>query len=462
MMKKVLVSIFVLGLLSFSLAGAQDDPLEGVDPTGVTITYWHEWDGDQQTGIDEVIRLFEESNEFGITVEQVQLGSGGAVQESLSAGVVSGDLPNLAGNGFVNNAAALFLDGVLQPLDVYFDHPEYGLTEEELAALDLNVINENRLQQAPFDGQLLAWPTGISAEVLYVNLEMLAELNEMGLVSFEGRAPQTLEEFREFACASTELTDPQGEPVRGFPLRTSSFSIYPFIYGQGGQLLNDDATAYDFTIPETIEVLEFLRDLLNDECAYLFTEGFTSDTFGAGQVPMANGSSVGLPFILGAIEASGSGLENWAMAPFPWDEVPTQQSYLRGVQMIQQTPEENLATWLFVKFWATDVDAQVAWTQAANYQPFYAPVSENLEGDFVEANPQFIDVLDIFNRDDIRVYAVPSFPRSNSINDIASNFYVTAITTDEDIEELAEEATEEANAIYEEILEELAAAAEEE
>jgi hypothetical protein len=73
--------------------------------------------------------------------------------------------------------------------------------------------------------------TGISAEVLYVNLDMLEALNGQGLVSFTGRGPQTLDEFREFACASTTLTDPSGNPVRGFPLPVSAFSMYPYIYG---------------------------------------------------------------------------------------------------------------------------------------------------------------------------------------------------------------------------------------
>lgn len=459
-MRKVLFLTLVLSLMSVGVLNAQDnDPLADIDPTGVTITYWHEWQGSQQEGIDEVIRLFEESNEFGITVEQVQLGSGSAITERLAAGVVSGELPNVAGNGFLNTAQGLFLDGVLESMEVYFNHPVYGLTEEELALFNTDVINVNRSPIAPFDSELLAFPTGISAEVLYVNREMLAELHEMGEVSFVDRDPQTLEEFREFACAATQLTAPDGTDVRGFPLRTTPFSVYPFVYGQGGFLFDEEAGAYDFTNDGFITALTFIRELLNDECAFLWDGGQSQALFGAKQVPMANGSSVGLPFILGHIEDSGSGLTDWSMAPFPWSDQQVQQTYLRGVQIINQTPEENLATWLFVKFWQTDVEAQVAWTQGANYQPFYQPASQGLPADWLAERPQFQQVLDILNTDGISVYATPSHPRVNEIHDITGDFIITAITTDDDIMALAEQATLEANGVYSRVLDEIAQAA---
>jgi multiple sugar transport system substrate-binding protein len=458
MMKRISFAVLIALLVMVGAVVAQDDPLADVDPTGVTIVYWHEWQGNQQTGIDEVIRLFEESNEFGITVEQVQLGSGGAITERLAAGVVSGELPNLAGNGFLNTAQGLFLDGVLEPMEVYFDHPVYGLTEEELAAFDLSVVDVNRSPLEPFNDELLAFPTGISAEMMYVNLEMLEELNAAGEVSFSGRAPETLDEFREFMCASTGLTAPDGTDVRGFPFRTSPFSYYPFINANGGFLFDEEANAYNFTNEGVITTLDYLRGMLNDDCGYIFDTGFTSSVFGAAQVPMANGSSVGLPFIQSAIADSGSGLENWEMALFPGEE-RVLQSYLRGVQILNQTPEENLATWLFVKFWQTSPEAQVAWTQGANYQPFYGPARDGLPTEFLEGSPQFTDVFNIVGDDSVRIYSTPSHPRVNEIHDILGNFIISAITTDDDIMELAAEAEEEANEVYEEILEEIADAA---
>lgn len=456
MLKKVLILSVMLTLLSVNFIHAQDDPLADIDPTGAVVEYWHEWEGDQLVGLEEAVRLFEESNDFGITVDLVFLGTGDAITERLAAGIVSGELPNVAGNGYLNNAEDLFLEDVLESLGMYFDHPVYGLTEEEMAAINLDVIEINRPKESPFDGDLLALPTGMSAEMMYVNLDMVAELSEAGELSFADRAPETLEEFRELACASTLLSDPNGDPVRGFPVRTSPFSMYPFIFGQGGYLFDTEAGMYDFTNDGLIEALEFVRGLMNDECAYIFDTGFTSNIFGAGQVPMANGSNAGLPFIVGAIEESGSGLENWVMTTYPWDAERVLQPYLRGVTLINQTPEENLASWLFVKFWLTNTDALVAWTEGAGYAPYYGPVRDALSEEWSAARPQFGQVLDIIVGGDTTLYALPSHPRSNEIFDITGDFFVNAITTDDDIMALAEEATEEANDVYAEVLEDLA------
>ncbi|NJL57690.1 hypothetical protein HC928_23095, partial [bacterium] len=144
---------------------------------------------------------------------------------------------------------------------------------------------------------------------------------------------------------------------------------------------------------------------------------------------------------------------------FPWSETPSLQTYLRGVTILNQTPEENLATWLFVKFWATNVEAQVAWTAGANYQPFYTPAREGLSEEFRAERPQFTNVFDIFGAENVVKYAVPSHPRSNEIHTITGDLFINAITTDEDIAALAQEATDAANEVYASVLEEIAEAA---
>ncbi len=68
--------------------------------------YWHEWDGAQLEAITEIINNFNTNNEWGITVSTVELGSTSPMAEAMSAGITSGDLPNLVG-GFANNAQKL-------------------------------------------------------------------------------------------------------------------------------------------------------------------------------------------------------------------------------------------------------------------------------------------------------------------------------------------------------------------
>ncbi|NJO84670.1 MAG: extracellular solute-binding protein [Blastochloris sp.] len=229
--------------------------------------------------------------------------------------------------------------------------------------------------------------------------------------------------------------------------------------GQGGDWFDEETGTYDFTGDAVIETLEFLRGMINDGCMFIYDQGNPQPAFAGLQVPMANGSSVGIPFIRAAIEESGSGLENWSMTTFPWEDERVLQTYLRGVMIVDQSPEENLAAWLFIKFWSTNVEAQVAWTAAANYQPFFDPAREGLTEAFLGERPQFTQVFDLIGDDSVVKYSTPSHPRNNEINAIAGDFFIAAVTGDEDIRELAAEATEEANEVYQRVLEEIADAA---
>lgn len=446
-MKKLTIFALLLTLLvSFSLVNAQTD----VDPTGAVITYWHEWDGQQQVGIDAVIDLFEAQNEWGITVEQVQLGSSGTVSENMSTGIVSGELPNLVGNAFIANAQNWYLDDVVVPLDAYYDDPTYGLSEEEKAAINQDFLDINRPQFAPFNGQLLAWPVGMSATVLSVNMDMLSELGY-------DAPPADLQTFHDVSCAANELTTADGGDVQGFPVRSSAFDMWSFMRAQGGVVFDTDENAYNITDENSIATLQYFQDLFNEGCAYLPDGPFVNTAdFAFGLNPMAVGSSVGVPFIQGDIEESGSGIENWINTTVPWSEGNrTIQPSLRGVAIINGTPEENLAAWLFIKFWATNPEAQVAWTEAAQYQPYNTATREALSQEFLDANPQFTSIFEALGDESINIWSPPAHPSSSEVVAAFEEMLVSILTGGADVAEAAAAAEEEMNAIYQEDLEEL-------
>lgn len=455
-----LVAVAVFTVLMVSTAGAQDDPLADIDPTGVEILYWHEWDGAQGEGINAIIDAFNAENEFGITVVTEELGSSGNILERVSAGITSGELPNLAGNGFVNNAMTWYLDGVVVPLDDYINSPTYGFSEEEAANINMDVLSINQPQVAPFNGQLLAWPIGISSNVVSTNIDMLAELSESGAISFEG-IPQTPEQLREAACAASELEGVNG----GYAARPSSTELYDFIYAFGGFIFDEEADQWNITNENAITAMQFAQDLYNDGCMYFPDGGFFANTgeFSLRLNAFAPGSSVGVPFIQGDLdEAVETGqLEEpfmWVNTPFPSIEgVPTTlQTFLRGVVMFESTPEENLATWLFLKYWATSEFAQVTWTESAQYQPYNTATPDLVSDEFLAANPQYSSFADALASDDIVLTAAPSIPRANEINDIASALYSDITIGGADVMEAAAEAQEEMNELYAEILEDLA------
>ncbi|MEL6148137.1 MAG: extracellular solute-binding protein [Chloroflexota bacterium] len=450
-MKKQFIVLVMLAaaLVAGGIVAAQADIPEELSE-GITITYWNEWAGSQEAGMDEIVAMFNESNEFGITVEQNKFGAGPGLSENISNAITTGELPNLVGDGFVNNAQGWFLDGVLVPLDAYVEHPVWGLTEDEAAVIDQSSLNINRPALSPFDGQLLAWPIGISSNVLSVNMGMMEELGLDG-------APADFNQFREAACGASELTAPSGDPVNGFAIRPSGDELFSFILNFGGFIFDEEANAYNFTNENAIAAMEYVAQLYADGCSYVPQGGFFSNTgeFSLGLNPFAAGSSVGVPFIQAPIDEAGLDI-TWINTTFPATEGnSTLVTFLRGVAMFQGTPEENVATWLFIKYWATDAEAQQIWTEAAQYQPYNTATAAAVSDEFLAGNPQFASFADVLASGEVTLWSSPAHPRTRDVGNVVAELYTNITVGGMDVAEAAAAAEEAANEIYEEALEDL-------
>jgi multiple sugar transport system substrate-binding protein/sn-glycerol 3-phosphate transport system substrate-binding protein len=395
-----------------------------------------------------LVEEFNTTNEWGITVEATSLGGSTATRDQINLGIVSGELPNLGGSTFVSDAQGSYLADVLLALDPYMNDPTWGFTEDEWADMNIGLLDTGRALGEPFNNQQLAWPVGMSANVNSVSLTMLGELGY-------DAPPTTLAEFREISCAASELTTADGGDVQGFPIRDDGFDLYSFFEGSGVPYF-DLETGYDFTSEGAIAVLTFLQDLYNDGCAYV-PEGSFDNTadFALGLNPMAVGSTSGTPFINADIATNNTGIE-WVNTTVPYSEGNRSlQLFFRGVGLFNSTPEENLASWLFLKFLAS-TDAQVAWAQGANYQPYTYSGLNGLGEEYLAANPQINDFRELLIDPDIRLY---SAPQHLGVADIAfgpvSALVANITVGGQDVMEAATEATEAANELYQEALEDI-------
>ncbi|HEX2621045.1 MAG TPA: extracellular solute-binding protein [Phototrophicaceae bacterium] len=444
MLKKISAFILLLTLaLSFSIVAAQDDPLTDVDPTGQTIVYWHEWNGAQSEAINAIIDDFNKTNEYGITVTTVEQGNSGAMFDAMTAGITSGQLPNLVG-GFANNAQSWYLDGVTVALDPYLNSPKWGFTDEEKADINFDLIDAyNRIPGEPFNDQLLAWPIGLSANVLSVNLGMLEAL---GIDS----APATFDDFRAASCAAAEYTGPKGEDVQGFPIRTTPDDMVSFIVSNGGYVWDDATSQFNFTNEKAIETFQFFADLYKDGCAYVPDGPFVNTAdFAASLNPMAVGSTAGAPFINGdavkANDAGGTGVSNWTNTITPYsDDNKTLVAFFRGVVLISGTPEQNLATWLFIKHLASTA-SQVTWTEKTSYFPYTASGLAGLSEEFLTANPQFSSVRDLLLDDTVAIYSTPQLLGAREGLAEMSNLITNITTGGQDVATAAAESEAAAN-----------------
>lgn len=444
-----LVLVLLLAVIVGTVA-AQDDPFADVDPTGATITYWHEWDGRQGEGITAIIEAFNADNEWGITVEQFPQGRSSDVRANISTAITSGDLPNIGGAGFVTDAMGYYLDGVLLTYDAFLDSPTWGLTDEEAADLNFDLINLNRPTFGPFVDELLAWPVGFSSEIMSTNTDLLADMFAAGLIDFEG-APTDTDQFRQAACAASELEG----VTAGYGGRLSSPHLMTWMANFGGQVWDSEAGAYVFTDEGALAGMQFVQDLFNDGCMYFADGGNFANTgeFSLGLNVFAPGSSVGVPFIQGDMDDAG--LEyNWANVLFPANEGRAFLSTSRrGIVMFQNTPEENVATWLFIKYWATNVDAQVNWIENAQYQPINTATKGNLSEDFLTTNTQFNDFATALSESGVTFISVPEHPSQFQVSDAVAELFSNITIGGMDVAEAAANAEAEVNEIYQEDLE---------
>ena len=439
-MKKFVVLLLLATLaLSVGVGAAQDVTIPDQLPSGITIEYWHEWSNAQEDAINTIVDNFNSSNEWGITVNPTHIGGNADVQNEVNTAVTSGDLPNISGAIFPDIAQGLYLADVLIPLDTYMNDPKWGFSEEEMANLNLDIINVNRVAGEPFNDQLLAWPIGSSANVLSVNTTMLAQLGM-------DHPPQTLQEFHDAACGAAALTGPNGEDIQGFPLRVDAFDMFSFIISNGGYVFDADTQQYNFTNPGAIEVLQLFQDLYNEGCAYI-AEGFSNTgDFALGLNPMAVGSSAGIPFIASDISKNSTDME-WVNTTTPWKEGnQTLQLFLRSMSVLVSTPEKQLASWLFLKYLSTP-EAQNIWTQKTQYFPYtrtgLAAISD---GTLTDLPAQFTQVGDLMTSPDVKLWAAPQALGSQQVFFGVADTLVANITTGgQDVMEAATAAETAAN-----------------
>ena len=101
---------------------------EGVDPSGQTVVYWHQYsdDSSQAETMAALVEEFNSSNEYGITVETIHQGSYGPIQDLMNTAILSGELPNLVA-GYANAAAGWANEGVVVDINLLLNSPEWGI-----------------------------------------------------------------------------------------------------------------------------------------------------------------------------------------------------------------------------------------------------------------------------------------------------------------------------------------------
>ena len=411
---------------------ATEGPLAGVDPSGQTVVYWHQHRGDREEALNEIIADFNEGNPWGITVEASNQGGYGDIYQKMVAGIASGELPNLV-VAYQNQAATYELDDALVDMDVFVNDPQWGFNDEEKADFFQGFFLQDI---SPQFGMRLGFPPNRSMEVLYVNLDGLAELGY-------DAPPTTWTEFGEMACAWTE----SAEGRMGYSIRTDASFIAAATFALGGDIFDYENDEYVYNGEETVYALSFMQDLLNQGCANRIAERYGDQNDFANQVNLFYiGSSSGLPFVRSAIAESEAGDFNWNVAPIPYGDLgatePTQNVYGASVSIPATTPEQELAAWLFVR-WFTEPEQQARWAVASNYFPVRATTAENL-ADYFADNPQYAAAFELLGN----TKTEPPVAGYDVVRDMVEEQAFFDILDGADVQETLDAITDAVNEIY--------------
>ena len=486
MFKKVSILLaVVLALTSFAFpVFGQDDPYADVDPSGATVEFWHQHSAGRARALDAMVAVFNdpevdysfyepdendpidilamveelrpvaaEYNPYGIVVEASNQGGYGDIFQKMNLGLVAGgeDLPQLV-VAYGNQAATYQLVDGLVDMNTLVESPTWGLSEEERADFFPAFIESDIF--SVFDDARLGFPPNRSMEVMYYNASWLAELFEAGAISFEG-PPTTPDQFREAACAATEnpFSGATGDVSTsvGYQLSLDASRFAAWTFGFGGDVFDEETNQYTYDSEAAVAAMEFLQGLFNDGCAAGVEERFGDQTnFGAGVTLFTVGSSSGLPFYELAVRDGGADFE-WSVSAVPHvTEDPVQNIYGASVSMPRSTPEQELATWIFIKYY-TSPEVQTYWAEASNYFPVRQSVAEGEEMQtYFEANPAYAAAFDLLPYTKVE----PQVPGYDFVRDLLEQ-QMAAIVSGSSVTETLAATNVEANRILAEQFEDL-------
>ncbi|MCO5198143.1 MAG: extracellular solute-binding protein [Anaerolineae bacterium] len=398
--------------------------IDDLDLTGTEVLFWHQHTGGREEELAKIVDEFNANNEYGITVVASNEGGYGDIYDKMIAGLTTGEVPELV-VAYQNQAAAYQVADGLISLDPYINDPVYGLSEEDRADFFAAFIDSDRLPQ--FDGASFGFPPNRSLEAMYYNQDWLEELGYDG-------PPTTPDEFVEMACAAAAQpfsANPEPELNTGFEVRIDASAVAAWAFARGVDVYDYENNQFTYNTPELQEALALLAQAVNDGCMAQVAEQYgDQNDFGAGKTLFYQGSTSGLPFVRSAVDDGATGGFNWSIAPIPYTTAePVMNIYGASVSVPKTTPEQQLAAWLFLKYY-TSSDIQARWAEASNYFPVRASVVEGLS-DYIAENPAYEAGFELLKY----AKAEPPVAGYDNVRDEASQAMSAIVFEGADIEE---------------------------
>ena len=129
----LLFFLFVFGLVLCAQNKVYAEDYENVDPSGVTINYWHQHTKSREEAINTIVDNFNKNNQWGITVNAGHQGHYGQIYTKMLTVVGTSEVPDIV-VAYQNQAADYYLatGNGLVDMRHLVNSAKWGLSSDEL------------------------------------------------------------------------------------------------------------------------------------------------------------------------------------------------------------------------------------------------------------------------------------------------------------------------------------------
>jgi ABC-type glycerol-3-phosphate transport system substrate-binding protein len=331
--------------------------LPAADLQNITIQFWHPLMGESQVFLDLITREFNQTNLWGITVENTPLSGFGELNDALQTAAQSKSLPDVWPM-LTYQASELGLTSYLLDLIPYLADPRYGLTPREQADFLPALWNQDLLPdpQSPALARRVGIPWYRDGVMFLYNLTWARQLGF-------STPPDSPDEFRAQACAAARSartdSDRQNDGTGGWLLSGDPGELVGWVAAFGGEIYQPALQAYTFETPGSQQAAEFIHALAVQQCAWLAPDELLPTAFDQRRALF---TAVSLSQLAG-LESDFTSSDQWTVLPFPsLRAAPAVVSYGPSLMIAASTPQRQLAAWLFVR-WLVSGENQARWAQ---------------------------------------------------------------------------------------------------
>lgn len=356
---------------------------------GLTIQVWNPWFGVESSLFESQVKEFNQTNEWGITVQSTSQMTYGQLYDNTTTALPTANRPQLV-IALPEQALAWNANDYVVGLNPYINDSLYGMSSADIKDFP-NVF----LTQDSFDGKQLGLPAERSARFLLYNVSWAQQLG------FD-TPPRTADEFRQQACRAHQfmLTDAtrSNDGQGGWLVDTNSMTALSWLTAFGGGVLEEND--YRFLTPQNIAALTFVKQLYDDNCAWSGQADINlPDAFAAREALFMTASLEELSAYARSM-ATANNSDEWTVLSFPGDVKSGLIIYGSSFVMLKSTPEQQLASWLFMR-WMLAPDRQAKWVESAGLFPLRTSSLDSLN-DYKNSHPQWAAALALMPKGQIQ------------------------------------------------------------